>query len=231
MTLDFTRLSSRLDDLAGVTEQRTAGASNDELSAAFEQVDAFDLAARIKTAKTSWLLAQPERSFQGATSALPTPDDYAVVASDGSFILPDRHSPARFYVINIGKVMLRYGESPFADITSDAEVYFRESELYVPDQIKRIPVNGTLLGFKRAAAELAAVADVAIKQDGPVIALQDGTLILWGLETYPQEVIDWILEPYLAAMETLRERDIPIASYISFPASTDVVNSVRVSVC
>lgn len=231
MTLDFTRLSSRLDDLAGATERRTSSCSAEELAAAFQQVDAFDLAARIKTAKTSWLLAQPERSFQGAIAAPPAPSDYVVVASDGSFILPDRHSPARFYVINIGKVMLRYGDSPFADITSDAEVYFRESELYVPDQIKRIPVNGTLLGFKRAAAELSAVADVAVKQDGPVLALQDGTLILWGLETYPQDVVDWILEPFLGAMDTLKKQGIPVASFISFPASTDVVNSVRVAVC
>jgi len=231
VTLDLTRLSSRIDDLAGVTDFAASEDSASRLADAFQTVDVFDLSARLTTAKTSWLLAQPGSSFQGAIPASPPPDDYSVVASDGSFILPDRHSPARFYVINIGKVLLRYGAAPFADITADAEVYFRENELYVPDQIKRIPINGTLLGFKRAAAELAAVADVAAAQDGPVLALQDGTLILWGLETYPDPVVDWILESYLGAMETLKARGIPVASFISYPSSTDVVNSVRVSVC
>jgi hypothetical protein len=231
MTLDLTRLSSRIDDLAGETDLRAAEDSSSQLAEAFQAVDVFDLSARLTTAKTSWLLAQPGTAFQGAIAASPPPDDYAVVASDGSFILPDRHSPARFYVINIGKVLLRYGAAPFADITADAEVYFRENELYVPDQIKRIPVNGTLLGFKRAAAELEAVAEVAAAQDGPVLALQDGTLILWGLETYPEPVVDWILESYLGAMDALKERGIPVASYVSYPSSTDVVNSIRVAVC
>jgi len=231
VTLDLTRLSSQLDDLAGATgswssEEELAGLAN-----AFDAIDADDLTGRINSAKTTWLLAQPDRTFQGSLPVPSVPGEYSVVASDGSFILPDRHSPARFYIINIGKVVLRYGSDPHAEITADPEIYFREHELYVPNEVKRIPVSGTLLGFKRAADELASAAEVAAAQDGPTLALQDGTLILWGLETYPQPVVNWILDSYLGALDALEERGIPVASYISSPASSDVMNSVRVSVC
>jgi hypothetical protein len=229
MTLDLTRLSARIDDLARGSDSPTESFS--DLADAFDAVDAYDLAGRIKEAKTTWLLAQPGHLFQGALPAPASPAEYSVVASDGSFILPDRHSPARFFIINIGKVVLRYGSDPHAEITADPEIYFREHELYVPNEVKRIPVSGTLLGFKRAADELTAVAEVAADQPGPVIGLQDGTLILWGLETFPQPVVTWILDAYLGALDALQERGIPIASYISSPASSDVMNSVRVSVC
>ena len=59
MTLDLTRLSSQLDDLAGATgswssEEELAGLAN-----AFDAIDADDLTGRINSAKTAWLLAQP----------------------------------------------------------------------------------------------------------------------------------------------------------------------------
>jgi HAMP domain-containing protein len=231
VTFDLTRLASRIDDLAGGAASGSSAGAFSELANAFDAIDAYDLSGRIKEAKTTWLLAQPDRSFQGSLPAPSPPAEYSVVASDGSFILPDRHSPARFYIINIGKVVLRYGRDPHAEITADPEIYFREHELYVPNEVKRIPVSGTLLGFKRAADELTAVAEVAGAQTGPTIGLQDGTLILWGLETFPQPVVNWILDAYLGALDALEERDIPIASYISSPASSDVMNSIRVSVC
>ncbi len=231
MTLDLTKIASELDGLAGETEQRQSGDVLKDLADAFHDVDTYDLVARSRTARTSWLLGLPLAKFQARVDAPKPPVDYAVVASDGSFILPDRHSPARFFMINIGKVLLRYGTSPYAEIDAEPSMFFREEELYVPDEVRRIPVTGTVLGFKRAADELESVARVAITQETPTIALQDGTLILWGLESQADPVIKWVLDQYLAALVTLREHDVPVASYISYPGSSDVVNSVRVSVC
>jgi hypothetical protein len=231
MTLDLTKIASALDDLADETKNRSSANSMIELADAYAAVDSRELIGRLQTAKTSWLLARPASSFQ-ATIPSPAPaSDYTVVASDGSFILPDRHSPARFYVINIGKVVLRYGSEPSAEIEAEPKMYFREEELYVPDEVRRIPVNGAVLGFKRAAEELESVARVAVEQPAPAIALQDGTLILWGLESQAEPVMSWVLDQYLGALDILRQHEVPVASYISYPASSDVVHSIRVSVC
>ncbi len=231
MTLDLTKISLELDALAGETLERKSTDALRELAMAYHAVESYDLAARLRTAKTSWLLAHPAAAFQFTSVAPEPPTDYTLVASDGSFILPDRHSPARFFVINIGKVVLRYGSDPFAEIEAEPNLFFGEDGLYVPDNVRRIPVNGAVLGFKRAAEELESVARVAVTQESPTVALQDGTLILWGLESQAEPVVNWVLAQYLHALDTLKNRGIPVASYISYPASNDVVNSVRVSVC
>ena len=231
MTLDLTKIAVDLDGLAAETAQRESAGSLQSLNSVYARVDTQDLAARMRTAKTSWLLARPVSTFQTTVPAPDPPLDYTVVASDGSFILPDRHTPARFFVINIGKVVLRYGSDAFAQIDAEPSMFFREDELYVPDDVRRIPVNGAVLGFKRAAEELESVAEVALTQEAPAIALQDGTLILWGLESQTEPVANWVLDQFLGALDRLREHDVPVASYISYPGSSDVVYSLRVSIC
>ena len=231
MTLDLSKIASDMNVLAGETADHHAASSFDAVRDAVAEIDSRDLLTRMQSARTSWLLARPVATFQATTPAPAPPTDYTVVASDGSFILPDRHSLARFFVINIGKVVLRYGSSPYAEIDADPSMFFREDELFVPESVRRIPVSGAVLGFKRAAEELASVAMIATAQQTPTIALQDGTLILWGLESQATPVIKWVMEQFRGALDLLKERDIPVASYISFPASSDVANSVRVAVC
>jgi len=73
---------------------------------------------------------------------------------------------------------------------------------------------------------------------GSVLALLDGSLILWGLvsKDYPDFVTQALLDKgflrYLDQMRRLSsQRRLAIASYISFPRSTDVVNALRVAIC
>jgi hypothetical protein len=59
----------------------------------------------------------------------------------------------------------------------------------------------------------------------------DGTLIQWTLEGKPTDYKTNVLKTYLGHLDTLRERRVPIAAYISAPGSTDVVNALRVGLC
>ena len=68
------------------------------------------------------------------------------------------------------------------------------------------------------------------------MGLIDGSLIMWNLEAYPDFVSDIMLEKgFLTYLEQIRklneDREIPIASYISYPRSSDVVNTLRVALC
>src|SRR5438874_4843060 len=38
--------------------------------------------------------------------------DYCVVATDSSYIAPDKHRGASSHLVNVGRVMIRYGDSP-----------------------------------------------------------------------------------------------------------------------
>ena len=64
-----------------------------------------------------------------------------------------------------------------------------------------------------------------------VIAISDGTLILWRLEGTPDDFRNEVLSPFTQMMDKLKEMRLPIAGYISFPGSADVVNALRVGLC
>lgn len=229
MPFDFAKIATQIEELTRVVPR----GGRDEfvpLREAFERVDVGDLVARLTDRRTrhSWLPALPGHSFNRAYPAPAPPSDFSVLATDGSFILPDRHSPARFYLINIGRVHLHYGAIPGADLSAAAELRYREQELQVDG---RIPVNSAILGMRRAADELAALAQLALASTRPAVALQDGTLILWGLSGQEPVVREWVLDDFLAAMDDLRDRGVPVASYISYPGGKDVTDALRISVC
>lgn len=229
MPFDFSRIATQIDEL---TREVPRGGADEfvPLREAYANVDVGDLVARLTDRRTrhSWLAALPGLSFNGAYPAPPPPGDFSVLATDGSFVLPDRHSPARFYLINVGRVHLHYGPRPGADLSSAAELRFREEEMRVNE---RIPVTSAILGMRRAADELAALAQLAADAPRPAVALQDGTLILWGLSSQDAAVRDWVLADFLAALDDLRDRGIPVASYISYPGGDEALDALRVAVC
>jgi hypothetical protein len=191
--------------------------------------------------KTTWLVAglteQPDRHYP----APPVPGEFTVLATDGSHIDVDRNRPARCYLINIGAAILRYGASPQAILDSVPNLYADDRELVIAptaDKGREQPVEGSLLGIKRSVDECSRLAEVAanLPQDIPSLALIDGSLILWGLEAFPEFVTEVLLvKVFLSRLDELKklssDRRLALASYISLPRSTDVVNVLRLAVC
>jgi GNAT superfamily N-acetyltransferase len=169
------------------------------------------------------------------------PPCFTVAATDGSHIDVDRHSSARCYLINIGRVVLRYGDSPDARLDSEASLYFGdELTLTDPRNGRRELVEGALLGVKRSIAELQALEELSsgLPTDNPTLALVDGSLILWGLS--PRDYEGYIKEElldrqYLQTLDRLERRagggGFALASYISYPRSAEVVNALRLWLC
>lgn len=230
MTLDVVAIAEELRRLAAEAAQSEHEGWR-ALEAAVHGLDEDEVRCRVATARTSWLLARALGSYRGAEPCPPVPSTYRVVATDGSLLHPDRHSPLRYYVINVGRVMLSYGDEPAALLDARARLYADDDDLYLQDRSRRIPVSGAVLGFRRAVEELRAALELAQSVSPPVVALQDGTLILWGLEAQPEFVSDWALTPFLEALAEFRRQRIPVAGVISYPGSSDVMNVLRVSVC
>jgi len=162
------------------------------------------------------------------------------LACDGSHIDVDRHTPPRCYLINIGGVLLRYGEGADASLFSEPALYASDEDLVISDPVGsgEQPVEGALLGVKRAVEECRALARLGrgLPADEPALALLDGSLILWGLggQTYPEYVREVLLRKgFLLALDEAAKigGSFALASYISFPRSTDVVNALRVAIC
>jgi hypothetical protein len=231
VTLDLARVVGEIEQMiAGVDPARDSERFA-ALRRCWEELDERDVNLRLITARTSFLLARVEGGYRARFPLPHVPTSYTVVATDGSMIVPDRHSPARFYLLNIAKVLLRYGDDPGARMTAQPELRYDDADLYVPHSLRRIPINEVILGLRRATAELRAAAELLEGISGPALALLDGTLILWSLESQDQSVVAWVLPEYLDALRTIQTRGHAIASYISAPNAAELMNTLRVSIC
>lgn len=198
-------------------------------------IDPLELLAKLKqrALRLPWLVALPGDSLAARYAPNKCPASYCVVAADGSALGPDRHNPVRFYVISAGYAALSYGERPSATLDSAAELYFREDDLYLDPLSRSAPVEGARLSAKMCLAEMKTLWESAAQKRGlPLVALRDGSLITWGLQSEdPAFVQERFLGEFLGYLDRFRGAAIPVVSYISYPGGRDVVNALRVWVC
>ena len=241
MSLDLTKVAAQISGMvaglkAGDEERRkrlsyALGVLRDK------SIDLDQLRKRIEDSqrKTTWLVAGLVDGLDQCYKPPPLPSEFTVIATDGSNIDVDRHRSPRCYLINIGAAVLGYGAQPRATLDSFPQLYFGDEELVITsDKGRGQPVEGVLLGIKRAVEETKALASLAaeLPPNSSTLALLDGSLILWNLEAYPEFVTEVLLNKgFIPCLEKIRELKIALASYISFPRSTDVVNSLRVAIC
>ena len=191
-----------------------------------------------------FLAAEVQDTLLGATDAPSPPVDWAAISVDGSHIDVDRHLPLGCYLINLGGCILTYGRQAAARFFSQPYVAYRPEELYLQDPehpADEEAVAGPLLGLLRTVRELEKLAAVVKEtpQDLPVLALVDGTLVLWGLagQGYRPFVRDAVLnDGLLPALDKLRQlaqqgRRIALAAYVSLPRVTEVANAIRRCLC
>ncbi|UCC60265.1 MAG: DNA double-strand break repair nuclease NurA [Dehalococcoidia bacterium] len=246
MSLNLSHLAAQIDDMAEslkVEEKNWSACLDQALDTIQHQsLDPESLRRKIKDSRTTWLIAGITGQLDGRFTCPPCPPDFAVIATDGSHIGVDRHSPARCYLINIGSVMLRYGQQPDAVLHSQPTLYSNKEDLIIVDPrgSSELPIEGGLLGAKRAVAECLALAELGeeLAPELPSTALVDGTLIMWGLagHAYPEYVRTELLRNgFLQALDRIRDlgrrTGLALASYISLPRSTEVANTLRIALC
>ncbi|MCL6472813.1 MAG: DNA double-strand break repair nuclease NurA [Firmicutes bacterium] len=225
---------SRIHDLA-----KAFGLADEQIRLVSENIEAFK--SKVNRSTTSWLVAIPtdEEPFQTHQPPL-CPSSYAVLSTDGSQITPDRHSPYRAYLINIGKVEIGYGDFLGYKFESEPNLFFEEKDIKRRFGGKERDVSGAVLAALRGKMESDALAEMIKNcKRRPTVALTDGTLILWSLEADSGgikglETDDLKMQSFLSLMNLIstgKETGIPIAGYISAPGSSDVVNALRVSLC
>ena len=240
MGLDLSALSRQVRAMSGSLATEASDKQQRQtlaLGRYLEESGAYESWARaadLSRETAAWLLARPVEPLNAIHDLPPRPPDYALVATDGSQIDVERHGMAACYVINIGRVFLRYGAHPSARLSSRPALYYRDEDLYLSDGVRRIAVEGNYLSARRDVEEgvaLAELADEFLIDDLPCAALQDGTLVRWTLAGAEKFVQERFLRPYLAYLDAMRERGIPVASYISRPRAPEVAGTIRLMLC
>ena len=204
-----------------------------------------ETAQELITAGTArpYLSARVSEALIGSIAPLDAPTDWRAISVDGSHIDVDRHLPAPCFLINLGGCVLDYGTTPGAEFFNEPQLAIDRDDLYLadaPGSVTEQAVTGQLLGVLRGIRELERLAGEveSSPRDHPVLALVDGTLVLWGLagRIYPPFVREALLHRrFLPALERFRqagrERPVVLAAYVSLPRTTEVANAIRCSLC
>jgi hypothetical protein len=212
--------------------ERLRGADVDQLRAKLEQ-------HLRRQPRFPWLVAKPldgslglyERGLAGTASAPRAPSDFCVIGTDGSSIPPDRHSPVRYHVINVGYALITYGPEPNAVLDAKGRLCFEDQDLYVFPERRETPIEGVRLGAQMEAESLRILREVLHDTTRPTVVLRDGPLTLWTLQNEDEVVQNALLRDFLDAMSFLQHSSIPLGGYVSFSGSREVTNSLRVLIC
>jgi hypothetical protein len=242
--LDLNRVAGQISTM--VDQLKTgAGQHRENLEQAIKlmQLEPASLAelkrkAALSAGKTTFLVAGLVDPLDAHFSAPATPADFTILATDGSQIDVDRHQSARCYLINIGRVRLDYGSHPDAVLENIPRLYANDKDMVISSGTKEQNIESQLLGICRSIEELRHLVMLAAEVSQPALALIDGSLILWALagKEYQDFVLEELLDrgylKHLQAMQALgQQKTLALASYISFPRSTDVVNVLRLALC
>ncbi|MFB6231887.1 MAG: DNA double-strand break repair nuclease NurA [Salinibacter sp.] len=184
----------------------------------------------VGTAQPRRLVAKM-REPPAATHAAPErPSPITVVATDGSQIYPDRHVEPPFFLLNVSQVGFQYGTTEEALLDSTPSLHFRE-QLAARFDAPLDTIPAELVSALRDELELSQLLDVATTarvSGRPLLALADGTLIRWMIRGMDNEALEEdLIARYTEHLEGFREANLALASYVSMPASTEVVNLLR----
>jgi len=235
--LDLTKLANSMQ---GISQHLTteAAASRQRMNLAQQLlIAAYAQQAELVEKQKQW---RDRILFNAATPVEPlntcidlpvAPLVHTVIATDGSQIAPSHHEIAYCYLLNIGRVMLHYGQNRHPLLDSLPEVFYRAEDLYVSRQwgIR----TEEWMGYKRTASETVILAELAgsAPMSVPTLAMVDGSLIYWFLEQLPHEARDRILPPIIEAWDRLQEFNIPIMGYLSASRSGEALNFLRLQAC
>ena len=240
MALDINKAASQLFNASSILQKQYADNSKALNTAvqAFVDENPDTIENRRLLSKTTWLIPQIPKLLNWSKSPSELPANHIVAAVDGSHIDIDRHSSLQCYLINIGSALIQYGTAPSALLRNYPLFCAEQAALNIsnPRGVGEFAIRGTLMGLTRTIMEIEALADLVDEcpADRPILALLDGSLILWGLEGFPEYIKSEFIENRMyAAMERLKQvskqRTCVVASHISSPGSREVMNAMRIS--
>ncbi|NEO86471.1 MAG: DNA double-strand break repair nuclease NurA [Spirulina sp. SIO3F2] len=240
--LDLTKLAGQLPALSQHLKTENA-ASNQRLSKALDlvqtlQADPGHWQKIYEQWRDRFLFhpATPLDPIETAQAVAKPPAQHSVFATDGSQIAPSHHEIAYCYLINVGRIMLHYGQSLHPLLDSLPEVFYQNADLYEGRQwgIR----TEEWMGYRRTIAEVEMLAEMAVRwvkppgpHDAPNVAMVDGSLIYWFLDALPTAARERLLTPILAAWEQLYAARIPFVGYLSASRSGETTSLLRLPAC
>lgn len=237
--LDFHRLHPQLADFGAYRvdeDRRQARKLEAALAALADCAPRWEelrdrVAAERPRALTAGLRERPD----GRRPSGPRPTPVTVVATDGSQIYPDRHVEPTCYLLNVSRIAFHYGTDEEPLMAAEPELRYRRRDL---DELRTeegesayFDVSAEVVSALRDERELHWLYVTAAEERRsarPIVAMADGTLIRWMLRGMKHRALeDELIRRYLGILERFRADGLPVCSYVSMPANTEIVNLLR----
>ncbi|HEY9850180.1 MAG TPA: DNA double-strand break repair nuclease NurA [Leptolyngbyaceae cyanobacterium] len=185
--LDLTKLAKQMQGLSQHLASESA-ASRQRLDVAQKLLEkAHARQAELQEIQEKWrdrLIFSPPVPIEPLDTFfdIPVPPKiHTVFATDGSQIAPSHHEIAYCYLINVGRVMLHYGQGKQPLLDSIPEVFYEPEDLYVSRQwgIR----TEEWMGYRRTVSEAVALAELGVdwvtsqKTLYPIFAKEDNKKI------------------------------------------------------
>mgnify|MGYP000863316048 CR=1 FL=1 len=137
--------------------------------------------------------------------------DHVLLAADGSQITPDPHAAVFYGLVNVGvfRMSTKAGEIPAAN--SWSELIFEGEN---PDDNDFISED--LVSLRRDTRERQIIAELAKKEEAPLVTLTDGPLELYH-EPRDEKAFEAYFKQYLAALDELALLNTVTAGYVDRP--------------
>ncbi|GAB4496396.1 MAG: hypothetical protein OHK003_01380 [Anaerolineales bacterium] len=158
-------------------------------------------------------------------SSHPVPESVPVtlIAADGSQIVPNRHDPLQYYVINVGAIAMQIGSGNTPEVVTD-------TELRVLDEFDDTFFSEGQVALQRDVAERKKLLEMAENYSGTIIALTEGQLELWGAvdNENPRE-FEKSLHDYLNVLEQFQKKRIIAGGYVDKPGANWFVKLLEIA--
>ena len=162
--LDLTQLAQQMQGISQHLTQEAAATrlrlerSQTLLDKAYRQQDELVMLQEQWRDRITFTAATPIEPLNLRVSIPTAPAAHTVIATDGSQIAPSHHEIAYCYLINIGRIVLHYGQSRHPLLDSLPEVFYRPEDLYLSRQwgIR----TEEWMGYRRTVSEAVAIAEL-----------------------------------------------------------------------
>ena len=241
MTLEYERLGPELQQMAiaaarlRAAQAERAAQLRDVLARRAADWDALEAGlARAQAAHGAdpkyFRAARPlgrDEPLDTPIPAPPPPPRATLIATDGSQILPDRHAPFLYYLINIGAIIYNHGEPAAPGIVSLPSIFYPTIEDDLTDDAPGFDKSEVTIARDRR--EIETLAALALSTQGSAartLAILDQRLLYWPFvgerDKTEEAVFAWT-----AAMTQIYETGALLAGYIDRPGKASVVTLLQ----
>lgn len=246
MSLDFQQLSKSIDEMARSAGGRSVarhtlideaveflhanGEAWDALAEAYRYIDEHILqATTFRPYRGSARVLHPKQTpVNTAIESIPEqiPERATLVSVDGSQILPDRHAPFVYYLINTGAIVYHHGSAVAPDTYSTPWLEF-PLENEISDYRFSSPASVSIERDQAEIAELARQTEAHQRLDGPLLAIMDQRLLYVPIGELAPQFKEKVIKEWQAEMRKIKKAGGLLVGYIDRPAKSSVLAMLR----